>query len=267
MQITLEFDASEMSSSEFIRHVVRGDCPLVAIPVFPSRVFRHGYIAIDTPGDREPKDLAGKRIGVPLYAMTAAIFIRGLLQHDHGVDLSGVHLGRGRHQRHQAARRAARPFRCAQAGRDRAAQQRRCRSTTGSKPATSPPSSARACRSRSRRNPNIVRLFPDYRAREKDYYRRTKIFPIMHLVVHPPRRLREASVRGDEPVQRLLRGQGDRAPRRCASSARCATCCRGWPPEIEEIDEVVRRRSLALRHRAEPARRSKRWCNISPIRR
>src|SRR5437016_280706 len=90
MLINLEFDACEMSSSEFIRHAVRPDCPLVAIPVFPSRVFRHGYIAIDKRQVREPKDLAGKRIGVPLYAMTAAILIRGLLQHDHGVDLSGV---------------------------------------------------------------------------------------------------------------------------------------------------------------------------------
>ena len=78
MLINLEFEACEMSSSEFIRHAVRPDCPLVAIPVFPSRVFRHGYIAIDKRQVREPKDLAGKRIGVPLYAMTAAIFDRDL---------------------------------------------------------------------------------------------------------------------------------------------------------------------------------------------
>src|SRR5262245_16229052 len=90
MLTNLEFDAAEMSSSEFIRHAVRANCPMVAIPVFPSRVFRHGYIAIDKRQIREPKDLAGKRIGVPLYAMTAAIYMRGLLQHDHGVDLSGV---------------------------------------------------------------------------------------------------------------------------------------------------------------------------------
>ena len=101
----LEFEACEMSSSEFIRHAAHGDCPMVAIPVFPSRVFRHGYHrGRQAPVIKEPKDLAGKRIGVPLYAMTAAIFIRGLLQHDYGVDLSGVHLGRGRHERHQAAR-------------------------------------------------------------------------------------------------------------------------------------------------------------------
>ena len=90
----------------FLAHAARGDCPMVAIPVFPSRVFRHGYIAIDKRVIREPKDLAGKRIGVPLYTMTAAIVIRGLLQHDYGVDFSERDLGRGRHERHQAARRA-----------------------------------------------------------------------------------------------------------------------------------------------------------------
>src|SRR5262249_29623558 len=65
----LEFEASEMSSSDYARYAVRGDCPMVAIPVFPSRVFRHGYIVVDKRQVKTPKDLAGKRIGVPLYAM------------------------------------------------------------------------------------------------------------------------------------------------------------------------------------------------------
>jgi 4,5-dihydroxyphthalate decarboxylase len=90
MANNLEFDAAEMSSSDYLRHAARGDCPMIAIPVFPSRVFRHGYIAVDKRVVKEPEDLAGKRIGVPLYPMTAAIVIRGLLQHDYGVDLSGV---------------------------------------------------------------------------------------------------------------------------------------------------------------------------------
>src|ERR1700719_699360 len=85
-----EFDASEMSSSEFVARHAAGDCPFVALPVFPSRVFRHGHIAVNARAVRSPADLAGQRIGVPLYAMTAAIFIRGLLQHDFGVDLSQV---------------------------------------------------------------------------------------------------------------------------------------------------------------------------------
>src|SRR5580693_4892441 len=86
----LEFDASEMSSSEYVARFAAGDCPFVALPVFPSRVFRHGYIAVDRRVIRSPKDLAGRRIGVPLYTMTAAIFMRGLLAHDCGVDLTQV---------------------------------------------------------------------------------------------------------------------------------------------------------------------------------
>lgn len=86
----LEFDAAEMSSSEYITRFASGSCPFVALPVFPSRVFRHGFIAVDTRVIRKPTDLAGKRIGVQLYTMTAAIWIRGLLQHDYDVDLSTI---------------------------------------------------------------------------------------------------------------------------------------------------------------------------------
>lgn len=70
----LEFDASEMSSSEFISRFGTGHCPFVAIPVFASRLFRHGFIFFNRKaGIRTPKDLEGKRVGVPLYTMSAAI--------------------------------------------------------------------------------------------------------------------------------------------------------------------------------------------------
>ena len=87
-----EFDLSELSSSEFISMTGRGDCPFVALPVFPSRVFRHGFIFINKrSGIKSPKDLEGKRIGVPLYTQTAAIWIRGHLMHRYGVDLREIH--------------------------------------------------------------------------------------------------------------------------------------------------------------------------------
>ena len=70
----------------------RKECPFVAIPVFPSIAFRMGFIAINKKsGIKTPKDLEGKRIGVPLYTMTAAIFINGILHHEFGVDLTKVH--------------------------------------------------------------------------------------------------------------------------------------------------------------------------------
>jgi 4,5-dihydroxyphthalate decarboxylase len=91
----LEFDACEMSSSEVISRHAAGRREMVALPVFPSRVFRHGFVTVNRKAVRTPKDLAGKRIGTPLYTQTAALFIRGLLQDEYGVDLSGVHWVQG----------------------------------------------------------------------------------------------------------------------------------------------------------------------------
>ena len=84
------FDASEMSTSEFITRYAAGDRSFVAIPAFPSKVFRHGFICINHDRVGHPTELAGKRIGVPLWTMTAAIWIRGHLAQDYQVDLSGV---------------------------------------------------------------------------------------------------------------------------------------------------------------------------------
>src|SRR5262249_36430406 len=87
---TLHFDACEMSSAEVFSRLAAGRNEMVALPVFPSRVFRHGFITVNRKAVKTPKDLEGKRIGVPLYTQTAAVFIRGLLQDEYGVDLSGV---------------------------------------------------------------------------------------------------------------------------------------------------------------------------------
>ena len=86
----LEFDVCEMSSSEYISRFAAKKLPFVALPVFASRVFRHGFIVVNRRRVSAAKELGGKRIGVPLYTQTAAIFVRGLMQHDLGVDLSGI---------------------------------------------------------------------------------------------------------------------------------------------------------------------------------
>ena len=76
-----EFDIAEMSLSSYCVSLMREDPPFIAIPVFPSRFFRHSCIFVSAKsGIREPKDLAGKRIGVPEYQMTAPVWIRGILQ-------------------------------------------------------------------------------------------------------------------------------------------------------------------------------------------
>src|SRR3954466_14358792 len=81
-----EFDASEMSLSSYTILRSEGDTRFIAIPVFPSRVFRHSalYVRADSPL-RTPADLKGKRIGVGDYQMTAAVWTRGFLQHEYGV--------------------------------------------------------------------------------------------------------------------------------------------------------------------------------------
>lgn len=176
-----EFDVAEMSSSEYITRLGAGQCPFVALPVFPSRVFRHGFIAINTRcGIRGPKDLEGKRIGVPLYTMTAAIWIRGLLEHDYGVDLSNVHWVEGSIN---SATTHGEPtvlpmVRDVPITRNRSGKSLSQLLDEGAIDAiigTTLPDARR-------HNPDIRRLFPDFREVEKDYYRRTGIFPIMHLV-------------------------------------------------------------------------------------
>jgi 4,5-dihydroxyphthalate decarboxylase len=176
-----EFDVSEMSSSEYVARFAAGDCPFVALPVFPSRVFRHGHIAIDRRAIATPKDLAGKRIGVPLYGMTAAIFIRGLLQHDFAVDLADVRwvegaLNEAKPHGNPTKLKLSRPVSIEANGSGKSLSDLIAAGEISATIAPALPKSAN-------RDPNVGRLFPDYLAREKDYYRRTRIFPIMHLVV------------------------------------------------------------------------------------
>jgi len=86
-----EFDAAEMSLSSYAVSLGRPERPFVAIPVFPSRFFRHSCIYVNADaGIREPKDLIGKRIGNPEYQMTAPVWIRGILQDEYGVPVDSV---------------------------------------------------------------------------------------------------------------------------------------------------------------------------------
>src|SRR6266702_6029052 len=86
-----EFDVAEMSLSSYTISLFGEDPPFIAIPVFPSRSFRHSCIYVNADsGIREPKDLIGKRIGNPEYQMTAPVWIRGILQDEYGVPVDSV---------------------------------------------------------------------------------------------------------------------------------------------------------------------------------
>jgi 4,5-dihydroxyphthalate decarboxylase len=176
-----EFDVAEYSITEFTQRFAGEACPFVAIPVFPSRSFRHGFISIHRKaGVAKPKDLEGRRVGVPLYAMTAAIFIRGLLQHEYGVDLSRIHWVQGAINSTGAHGNPTVlplvrpvPIEINNSGRSLSdlLEERQLDAIIG----TSLPEAIR-------RNPDIGRLFPDFVELEKAYYKRTGIFPIMHLI-------------------------------------------------------------------------------------
>ena len=221
-----EFDVAEYSSSEYVQRYANKKCPFVAIPVFPSRCFRHGFIAINKKqASSKPKDLEGKRIGVALYTMTAAIFIRGMLQHEYGVDFSKCTGCRARSTPAGAhgvptVLPLLKPIKLEQGPHDKSLDDLIQDGAVDATIGTSMPESFRT-------NPDIARLFPDFVEREK-----RSLQAHQDLSDHASGRdqevdLREASVRGDQPVQRLPARQGDRAGAHVSTSARCATCCRG----------------------------------------
>jgi 4,5-dihydroxyphthalate decarboxylase len=181
MAAGLEFDVAEFSSSEYVSRLVAGRCPFVAIPVFASRVFRHSFIFINKKHIKSPKDLEGKRIGVPVYTMTAAIFIRGLLSDEHGIDFSKNEWVEGDINSAKAhgnptilptAKKLAISANTSGKSLSRMLEDGELQAIIG----TGTPEAFG-------RNPDIVRLYPDYRTAEMEYYKRTKIFPIMHTVV------------------------------------------------------------------------------------
>ena len=81
-----EFDAAEMSMSSYMMSIDRDELDLIAIPVFPSRFFRHSCIFVNVDsGIEEAKDLRGKKVGLPEYQMTSPMWIRGILQHEYNL--------------------------------------------------------------------------------------------------------------------------------------------------------------------------------------
>src|SRR5712691_4222068 len=169
----LEFDASEMSSSEFISAFGAGQSRFVAIPVFASRVFRHGFIFFNRKsGIRTPRDLEGRRVGVPLYTMSAAIWIRGLLQHECGVDLSNIRWVQGAlkkagaHGQPTVAPLLKQPtIEINNSGKSlsKLLADGDIDAVISSRPVEGVGT-----------NPEIQRMFPNYREVEKEYYRRTR---------------------------------------------------------------------------------------------
>jgi 4,5-dihydroxyphthalate decarboxylase len=177
-----EFDIAEMSLSSYCVSLMRDDPAFIAIPVFPSRFFRHSCIFVSAKsGIREPKDLAGKRIGVPEYQMTAPVWIRGILQDEYGVDPASCEYWTGGEEepgRDEKLKLDLPPkFKVKPIGPEQTLSKMIAAGELDAMHTARTPSTFRA------QPGKVRRLFENFVEVEKAYYRKTKIFPIMHTVV------------------------------------------------------------------------------------
>lgn len=175
------FDITELSISSHLLQVSRGTSAYTAIPAFVSRAFRHGgFFARAGSGITGPAGLAGRTVGVPEYQMTAALWMRGILADDYGVDLATIRWRTGaldegvRRERLELDLPPGMVVEPIAAG--ETLQQLLLAGSIDALLAPKPPAAFVDG------NPGIRRLVPDYEQVERDYHRRTGFFPIMHLI-------------------------------------------------------------------------------------
>ena len=176
-----EFEVAEIGFSPYLIALSRGTPPYVAVPAFLSRMFRHSAVYIrNDRGIAGPADLKGKRVGVPEYQMSAVMWFRGYLQDEFGIaarDINWVQGGLenpGRREKFPLNLPAGFPLTPAPNGQTLSGML-----TDGALDAVM---AARRPSCFVSGHPKVSRLFPDYRDAERDYYRKTGIFPIMHAV-------------------------------------------------------------------------------------
>ncbi len=177
-----EFAVAEFSLATHAVLLSRGDRRFVGVPVFPSRSFRHGHILVHAAaGIEQPGDLIGRRVGCPEYVQTAAVWVRDFLARDHGVHPGQLewYLG-GLDEPAEEERIEGSAPAGLQAVRLGAGE---TLSDLLERGAIDALISADLPRCFLAGSPSVRRLFPDYHQREMDYYRRTRHFPIMHVVV------------------------------------------------------------------------------------
>jgi 4,5-dihydroxyphthalate decarboxylase len=177
-----EFDVAEMSLSSYTVSLFREDPPFVAIPIFPSRMFRHGSIFISAKsGIREPKDLIGKRVGNPEYQLTALVWIRGMLADEYGIAPSSVEYRIGGQEQpgreEKIALQLPPEIKIQRIGPDQTLSQMLAEGEIDALCAPRIPSTLFT------RPKDVRRLFENYAEVERAYFAKTRIFPIMHTFV------------------------------------------------------------------------------------
>jgi 4,5-dihydroxyphthalate decarboxylase len=175
-----EWDVSEMAFGKYVALLSQGDTSIVAIPVFPSRAFRHSSIYVRSDADiTRPEQLAGKRIGVPTWSQSASMYSRGMLAHQYGVDLKSIHWHQGgvnQPGRVENVKLDLPPWLRLTRVSDRSLSEMLLAGELDAVLSARPPAPFTAGDRR------VRRLFNDYRAVELAYWDKTGIFPIMHLV-------------------------------------------------------------------------------------
>lgn len=175
-----EFDVTEISGSSYVMTLSRGESQYVGIPAFVSKYFRHSAIYIRSDrGIETPQDLVGKRVGMPEYQMTACLWARGILEDEYGVRPRDIQWFTG--------------------GQEEPGRRERAKLTVDKSVSITPIPNDRTLSamldageldaiisarlpSCYRVNPKVVRLFENFREVEAAYFRKTGIFPIMHLI-------------------------------------------------------------------------------------
>jgi 4,5-dihydroxyphthalate decarboxylase len=174
-----EFDICELSLSSFTVKTSQGGGPYVGVPAFVSRAFRHTAIWVRTDRIKKPEDLKGKRVGVPEYQLTANVWARAILQDDYGVTPSDIHWIRGGIEDADRPEKITislpKDVRLDHAPEGKSISRLLADGDIDGFIAPRPPSLPK-------NTPNVGWLFPDPVATAKDYFKRTGIFPIMHLV-------------------------------------------------------------------------------------
>ena len=175
-----EFDIAETSFAKYVAMAGAGESPIVGIPVFPARLFRHSsiYVSKDS-GITDAKGLEGRTVGIPEWAQTAGVYMRGMLSEYYGVALDRIQWIQasvnepGRIEKVKlhlppSIRYEARP--------DKSLSDMLASGEIDAALSARPPKSFL------RGDSKVVRLFPDFRADEEAYFKATGIFPIMHLM-------------------------------------------------------------------------------------
>jgi len=175
-----EWEVSEISLAKYVSLIAQGDESFYALPVFPSRVFRHSSLFVRKGGAiKKIKDLEGRRVGIPEWAQTAAVYSRGFLQHQYGIDLAAIKwVQAGVNQPGRIEKVELKLPKGVKVDRrpDKSLNGMLVSGEIDAVLAARPPAAFIDG------DPNIRRFFENYQEVETDYYRKTGIFPIMHAV-------------------------------------------------------------------------------------